>query len=225
MGSERRLEVNAGALGRASTPVAAAAGPLAPGSYYTSLFEPTFTYTVPDGWALEAETEGVVVLRRPVRDQPQGVLVFVLSPARADTVVLDNPICLTEACKKAALDRSLQMPDDYIAYLAQQQEVTVSEVGSATLLGRDGSVADVAVTDRPADLPCPATRSCLTLLVERQPVITPHGFFAGDRQRVWDVGKGDNRLIVMARVQPTVADLFDQLQQDALGVLTTVSFA
>jgi hypothetical protein len=225
LGSERRVEEAAGAQGRASTPIAAAAGPLAPGNYYTSLFEPTFTYTVPDGWALEAETEGVVVLRRPVRDQPQGVQVFVVSPARADTVVLDDPLCPTEDCKKAARDRSLQMPDDYIAYLAQQQGVTVSDVGPATLLGRQGSVADVAVTDRPDGLPCPATTSCLTLLVERQPVITPHGFFAGDRQRVWDVGKGNDRLVVMLRVHNAVLDSFDQLVQDSFGVLTTINFA
>jgi hypothetical protein len=225
LGPERHLEIAAGAQGRASTPVAAAAGPLAPGEYYTSLFEPTFTYTVGDGWALQAETEGVVVLRRPVGDQPEGLLVFVLSPARADAVVLDDPICTTEACKDAARDRSMPFPDEYFAYLAQQQEVTASDVGPATLLGREGSVADVAVTDRPDGLPCAATTSCIALLVERQPVTTPHGFLAGDRERVWDVGTGNDRLIVMARVAAAVADSFDLLVQDALGVLTTINFA
>jgi hypothetical protein len=223
LGSERHLDVAAGAQGLASTPVAAAAGPLAPGTYYTSLFEPTLTYTVAEGWDLLAETEGVVFLGRDVGNERQGLSVTILSPARANAVVLGDPISQPDETDDAVLRRSLRMPDDYIAYLAEQDELTVSEVEPATLLDREGSVASVAVTDRPDDLPCPPTTSCLKLLLEQQPVVTPHGFFAGERARVWDLGAGNDRLIVMVRVSAAVADSFDQLVQDALGVLTTVS--
>jgi hypothetical protein len=224
LGSERHLEVAAGAQGRASTPVAAAAGPLAPGTYYTSLFERTLTYTVDEGWGLLAESEAVVFLARDVGGERQGLTVTILSPVTADTVVLGDPIRLPDESPRAALRRSLPMPDDYIAYLAEQPELTVSEVGAATLLGREGSVANVVVTDRPGDLPCPPTTSCLTLLLEQRPVVTSHGFFAGERARVWDLGAGNDRLIVMVRVAAAVANSFDQLVQDALGLLATVSF-
>lgn len=153
LGEERHLEVAAGAQGRASTPVAAAAGPLAPGTYYTSLFEPTFTYTVAEGWHLFAETEAVVFLGRDVGSERQGLSVTILSPARADAVVLGDPISQRDESDAVVLRRSLRMPDDYIAYLAEQDELTVSEVEPATLLGQEGSGATVAVTDRPDDLP------------------------------------------------------------------------
>lgn len=224
LGSERHLEVAAGAQGRASTPVAAAAGPLAPGKYYTSLFEPTFTYTVADGWGLVAETEGVVFLGRDVGSERQGLTITILSPVRTDARVLRDPTFRPDQSPKSDLRRSLPIPDDYIAYLAQQDALMVSEVEPATLWGREGKVADVVVTDRPGGLPCPPSVSCLALLLENRPQVTRHGVYAGERARVWDVGTGNDRLIVMVRISATVADSFDRLVQDALGVLTTVNF-
>ncbi|MBA2327889.1 MAG: hypothetical protein H0V95_14775 [Actinobacteria bacterium] len=225
LGSKRHLEVAAGAQGRASTPVAAAAGPLAPGEYYTSLFEPTITYTVPEGWELGAETEGVVFLGRDIGSERQAVSVTILSPAQAGAAVLDDPVSLPDESDEALVHRSMPVPGDYLSYLAKHQELMVSGVQSTTLLGREGSVADVAVTDRPGDLSCPATTSCLTLLLEQQPGVTPHGFVAGEQERVWDLGAGDDRLIVMVRVAPAVADSFDRLVQDAMSVLASVHFA
>ncbi|MEX2434004.1 MAG: hypothetical protein WEA49_11730 [Acidimicrobiia bacterium] len=118
LGGVRDLEVAAGAQGRASTPVAAAAGSLAPGAYYTALFEPTFTYTVPDAWQLLAETEGVVVLSRDVAGERQGLLITILSPVRTRAVVLDDPITAPSEGSKSLVRRSESMPDDYLAYLA-----------------------------------------------------------------------------------------------------------
>jgi hypothetical protein len=224
LGGVRDLEVAAGAQGRASTPVAAAAGSLAPGDYYTALFEPTFTYTVPSGWQLLAESEGVVVLSREVAGQPQGLIITILSPVRTRAAVLDDPITRPSEERRALVRRSVSMPEEYLAYLASQSLLTVSEAEPATLLGRDGSVADVAVTDRPGDLPCPATTSCLALLLERQPVVIHHGFFQGERERVWDVGAGADRLIAMVRVSASAALLFDQLVQDALDVVSSIEF-
>lgn len=224
LGPERHLEVAAGAQGRASTPVAAAAGPLAPGTYYTSLFEPTFTYTVPDGWVLVGETEGGVFLGRDVGSERQAVTLDIFSPVRTDAVVLGDPIKPPDENNADALRRSSPLPDDYIAYLGGLKELTVSAVRPATLLGREGSVADVAVTNTPAGLPCVSPVSCLTLLLEKRPTVTQHGFFVGDHAWVWDLGAGNDRLIVIARSGATVEGSFEQLMQDTLGVLATVRF-
>jgi hypothetical protein len=224
LGAERHLESAAGAPGRASTPVAASAGPLVPGEYYTSLFGPTFTYTVGDGWRLTAETPGVVVLQQDVGTEREGLTITISSPARSDTVVLRDPITPPGETDDEQLRRSLPMPEDYIAYLAQHQVLGVSDVAPATLLGRPGTVADVAVTDQPAPF-CSATMSCLALLLERRPAVAPHGFYAGELERVWDLGGGRDRLIVMVRVAPALADSFEQLVPGALGVLDTVNFA
>ena len=189
------------------------------------MFEPTFTYTVAEGWSLIAETEGLVYLGRDVGGDRQGLTVTILSPVKTEAVVLDEPISQPDESDEAITSRSSQMPEDYVVYLTEQGELTVSEVERVAFLDRDGSLATVAVTDRPGDLPCSPTAPCLKLLLERKPAVAPHSFYAGERARVWDLGAGNDRLIVMARVRAEVADSFEQLVSDALGVLATINFA
>ncbi len=132
-----KIAGNAGASPSVSVPPTAqpiAMGPLAIGSYAPRVFQPPFTFDVPDpGWAAFRDTPGLFGL---VREQaPRGTLYF----GRVQEVIADP--CIQGG------DVASAPPADVIAELQALAHLEVSDVEPTQLGGAAGRQAKVTVSE------------------------------------------------------------------------------
>jgi hypothetical protein len=113
-------------------------GPLAPGTYVTSVFSPTMTVTVGAGWTLESQAPGYLTLDIPSTRQ---LIDFV----RVDLArVLSPPLGFDQESAAQTYADSRPVPADFFGYLRSTGYVDVS-APQPTVVGGLSSVAAVGV--------------------------------------------------------------------------------
>ncbi len=117
-------------------------GPLQPGTYTTTTFEPGITYTVPEGWDNEEDTPGNFLLIPPGGDLP-GV-----DGATSDYlgiysgVAAANPDCLNPVPVPGT-----QTPATILAYWAKIPSLSMTRAKKVSVGGLDGIVVDLTLRD------------------------------------------------------------------------------
>jgi hypothetical protein len=169
-----RLELAAGAPSRSSGATVLATGPLAPGRYVTPNFSPRLTFTVGNGWVLDAESSSQLQLYRGSDPDAAFLGIAVLD----DLAVPENPFPSFEGESlydpSAALRRyeTRPAPHDFIGYLDQLDHIEVGPRAPLTIGGWAGQQADGRTEDL-SGLPgvCGgAPGPCFILVIALEPV-------------------------------------------------------
>ena len=110
-------------------------GPLQPGTYRTTVFQPALSYTVPEGWVNAEDLIGNVLLYR--KDDPQegfvgGSYMGIYADVRAP-----------EGCQETTADGVGHTPADLVAWLARQPGLATSRPQPVQVAGQEGLVVDV----------------------------------------------------------------------------------
>ena len=112
----------------AAGPIALSSGPLSPGSYRTTRFEPAVSFSVGPGWRGDGEARAVFVIGDVAT---RGTLAF----AHIDRVFEANGAVAPP-------------PDDLIGWLGEQPGIAVDTPRDVSIGGVEGSSVDVAVGDQ-----------------------------------------------------------------------------
>jgi hypothetical protein len=137
------LDLGAGAPSRARTPIPLSVGPLAGGTYTSTVFSPQLTLTVGEGWKLRFESSRFLNLRRADQEE----LDFVVE---AEASVLDPPAFSDAEGESEVQERLRPMPHDYIEYLRGLPYLDVGVPQPVSLSGSTGRAVDYVVTQVPS---------------------------------------------------------------------------
>ena len=112
-------------------------GPLAAGTYTTSVFQPTLTYRLPAGWGNFEDLPGNFLLI------PPGGYVTGVGSDRSDYVGVYTSIAAqTPTCETASIRRS---PTDLAAYFAADTRLQTTTPKKVSVGGLDGVVLDLSL--------------------------------------------------------------------------------
>jgi hypothetical protein len=142
--TRQRLELAAGAPSRSRTPIPVAVGPLARGTYATTVFTPRLTFSIDDGWIVLAEYAGLLALSTK---DGKSTLDFV---AAADAFVLDPPVGSPVESEADIRARARPMPRDYIDFLRTVKYIEVGSTRPVTVAGVRARAVDYAVRSLPS---------------------------------------------------------------------------
>ena len=123
-------------------------GPLDPGKHRTTTFEPSFSYSVPDGWWNIEDTGGNYVLL------PPGETLASYGTGTADYIGVFASVAAPAGCEEYPDPAVATTVEAYTGWLRAQPALDVSEPLPIVIGGLDGTQLDVALSGAPA---CPAT--------------------------------------------------------------------
>lgn len=191
--------------------------PLPAGTYRTGVFEPAFTFTVPDGLHLLVQLPyGLGLAPDPTATIDVDADVF--SVSRLEDVQVQQPV-LPDPGEEAV---PVPVPDDIVGWLTDIEYLKTSAPEPVTVGGLEGMVLDFTV-DLPDDRgPCtPILVRCILLFHH-----TPTGvwtFFPDDKiARIWVLDSDREPVLIIAETTPgTDADKFlDEAEQ----IVSTIDF-
>jgi hypothetical protein len=185
------------------------------GSYFTSQFEPAFRFEVPDGWTLDAESQGVVYLHRGTFPD-DFVDLYLVAPGREPFRVADPPL---STAHRSGVFSAAPFPRDYLTYLGASPYLQAGEVHDDTLFGLSGRSVDAVVETPDAPFCGGVAGSCFSLFSYGRNSLSEQIEPRGAVMRVWELERDGRRLIVIlavpdaARLAAAVATLDAVAQQ------------
>jgi hypothetical protein len=122
-------------------------GRLAAGTYTTSTFEPTITYTVPDGWFNDLDTPGKFELS-PVNDDPLSATWSSHGSPSGDTRTIGfyENLAIPNECEQQQPDPSVERTIEAMtAWLTSHPGLVTTEPVEVNVGGLDGVVLDITL--------------------------------------------------------------------------------
>jgi hypothetical protein len=119
-------------------------GALEPGTYQTTTFEPSFTYTVPAGWWNTQDTPGNYLLL------PPGESLSTFGVDQADFIGVFASVAAPAGCQEYPDPSVPSTVEGYVGWLRAQPTLVVSEPTPVVVGGLDGTQVDVALSDAAA---------------------------------------------------------------------------
>ena len=158
------LDLHAGSPRQSSRPVPVPRGPLAPGTYVTSLLRPKLTFTVGEGWTTYGEKDFDFTFDYGFDDAEfSRIDVYVLRPD-ADVGVLDPAATWRAAVPADVEARANPVPADLRGYLATIPQLAVGPASPIELGGLSGTTFTVTQTALATE-PCPDAVDCYVVLL------------------------------------------------------------
>lgn len=191
--------------------------PLAGGTYRTGIFEPAFTFTVPDGLHLLTQVPyGLGLAPDPTALIDLDAKVF--SATRLEDVQVPVPVIREPGEEKAWGP----LPEDIVGWLTDIEVLEITASAPVTVGGLDGTVLDFTV-DLPDDSsPCTPINVPCVILFRHSP--TGVSTFYPDNQivRMWVLESAREPVLLIAESPPT-ADAQKWLDTGA-EIVSTIEF-
>jgi len=231
----RRMDLAVGVPGRSLLPTAAAPGPMAAGSYYTSQFRAPFRFEVPECCTLDNESAGVVFMHGG--EFPDASELYVVAPRHAPLRVADPPIVQDEEylpleyfprsrggeVVRGSVRPLGPFPGDYLEYLAASPYLEAGPIQPADLFGLPGRALDVVVSRTPAEGSCNGfVGYCFSLFVYGRNGLSEQIEPRGAVMRVWELDRAGERVMVILAA-PSQAR-FDEAAAALAALAPTVEF-
>jgi hypothetical protein len=196
-----------------AAPAASGGQPLPAGTYSSLAFQPTATYTVPDGWERAADQAGFHQLR-PFGSDVASVVLF----SRPAAAVQDG------ACTAAADATIGTTSSDLVSWISERPGLTVSTPALVTVGGLPGQMVDIGIKDG-WNQSCPFADGLPTVPLLNGGAAGYHWVVYGDeRMRLYllDLPDGGTVGIGIDSVDPSVVD---QLISQATPIVKSLQFA
>ena len=198
------------------------AGELAAGEHQSTAFgafggkRHALTFTVPDGWA-NIRDDDVLYVLRPRHDSQGNPLQFVVSP-----LIVDQQ----EPCTKTPKSGVGQGVDDLIGYIANHPGLIVGPAQHITVNGMPGQYIDVLGVQPDWAETCIryTDGAVVLLLMERSAGDFLWWMDPTEQTRFVFLDAGDG-LVVLAVIDSRIHELFQQLVDDQMPVVQSLSIA
>jgi hypothetical protein len=193
-------------------PAASGGQPLPAGTYSSLAFQPTATYTVPDGWERAADTAGFHQLR-PFGSDVASVVLF----SRPAAAVQDA------ACTAVADATVGTTSTDLVKWIGERPGLTVSTPAMVTVGGLTGQMVDIGIKDG-WNQSCPFASGLPTVPLFNGGTAGYHWVVYGDeRMRLYllDLPGGGTVGVGIDSLDPSVVD---QLISQATPIVKSLQF-
>jgi len=192
-------------------------GPIPAGSYTTTRFSPTVTYTVPDGWANLEDMAGNFLLL------PPGSQLGGVNTGTSDYLGVYTWVVAPEHCSGRYNPDVERTFDGLVGWLEADPAVTLSNVHDVTVGGLDGVVMDIALKD-PAGDGC-SDGTYADVYVGANPTSLVHAVDRDYPLRIYLLRNGDKALAVELADAPDGGSDYADWFGSAKQVVDSLDFA
>jgi hypothetical protein len=233
-----REEALAGPWVRSDLPVTGPLGPaLAPGTYFTSAFDPfrmsrepgQLSYTVPEGWTVEQDEPGTVVLHHlldaPSSERISGVFVALFVQPRIAADVKQGTVCGPVGAEPGVGSGI----DDVVAAIVARPGVVSTPPAAVTIGGMEGQLLDLHLAPS-WTAACEAPEGPVVgmpILVEAGSTTGPVAGIGRDiplRVILLDLGGERTMAIVIFTLEPTQSSTFEDRVAEVMPVIEGFEF-
>ena len=193
-------------------------GPLEPGEYTTTVFEPTLTYSVPAGWANMEDLPGNFLLVPPGGDLA-GV-----NPMTSDFIGVYSSVAAPSICDEGVDGNVERSAAAMVEWMQQQPALVVSEPLPVTVGGLDGLQIDVALSESEACSDPAIADSYALVIIGVGPSHLTHGVVPDYRLRLMLLDSGNGVLAVELADAPAGGSDFDDWWTAAADITDTFDF-
>ena len=193
-------------------------GDLAPGTYTTTVFQPTLTYTVGEGWANMEDLPGNFLLI------PPGGSLEGVNAMTSDFIGVYTSVVPPLPCTEQAASSTITTPQAYVDWLRAQPQLATTEPSKVTFGGLTGLQIDVSlVVDQACSDPAIADAYALAVLGTRSSQLT-HGVVPNYPLRLNLLAYDGGVLAIELADAPDGGSQFPHWWSAAYPVLRTFSF-
>jgi hypothetical protein len=201
-----------GSSAATAAPAASGGQPLPAGTYSSLAFQPTATYTVPDGWERAADQAGFHQIR-PFGSDVASLVLF----ARPAAAVQDGP------CTAAADTTVGTTSSDLVKWISERPGLTVSNPALVTVGGLPGQMVDIGIKDG-WNQSCPFADGLPTVPLFNGGSANYHWVVYGDeRMRLYLLDLPDGGTVGVG-IDTVDASVVDQLISQATPIVKSLQF-